>query len=91
MIRNVFKEKGFRFSMTNEIGLEVYRKLIYFFNNNLKVHFKDTNEIFYNGLILDLNESKLTLVINERVRGTIPILLEHINPNTIEEFKEAGA
>ncbi|KKM77330.1 hypothetical protein LCGC14_1371170 [marine sediment metagenome] len=76
--------------MTNEKGQEVYRKLLYFFENNLKVHFKDLDKIFYNGIIIDLNESKLTLVLRERVRGTIPILLECINPNSIEEFKEVG-
>ena len=76
--------------MTNEIGQEVYRKLSYFFDNKIKVHFKDVDEIFYNGLIIDLNKPKLTLVLNERVRGTIPILLEFINPNSIEEFKEIG-
>ncbi len=66
----------------------MYRKLIYFFENNLKVHFKDLDKIFYNGIIVDLNETKQTLVLNERVRGTIPILLECINPDSIEKFKE---
>ena len=74
--------------MMNEKGQMVYRKLIYFFENKLKVHFTDLDKIFYNGIILDLNEPKLTLVLNERIRGTIPILLECINPNSIEEFKE---
>ena len=74
--------------MTNEIGQEVYRKLLYFYEKKIYVHFKDVDDIFYNGLILDLNEDKLTLVLAERVRGEIPILLEFINPNSIESFKE---
>ena len=76
--------------MTNEIGQKVYRKLLYFFENNLQVHFKDVENIFYNGLILDLNEEKLTLVLRERVRGSIPILLEFINEDSICKFKEEG-
>ncbi len=74
--------------MKNEIGKKVYRKLLYYFKNNLKVHFKDLDTIFYNGLILDLNEEKLTLVLRERVRGEIPILLECINEDSISKFKE---
>ena len=74
--------------MIDEKGQKVYRKLIYFFENNLKVHFKDLDKIFYNGIIIDLNENKLTLILRERIRGTIPILLEAINPDSIEEFKE---
>ena len=76
--------------MTNEIGQRVYRKLLYFFENNLMVHFKDLDTIFYNGLILDLNEEKLTLVLRERVRGEIPFLLENINEDSICKFKEEG-
>ncbi len=76
--------------MTNEKGLEVYRKLDYFFINEIKVHFKDLDEIFYNGLILDLSGEKLTLVLRERIKGEIPMLLEHINPDSISKFREVG-
>ena len=74
--------------MTNEIGQINYRKLIYFFEKKILIHFKDLDNIFYNGLILDLSEEKLTMVIRERVRGEIPILLECINPNSITKFTE---
>lgn len=74
--------------MTNETGKRNYRKLFYYFDKGLKVHFKDLDNIFYNGVILDLNENKLTLVLRERIKGVIPILLEHINPESIQEFKE---
>jgi len=72
----------------NEIGQKNFRKLNYFFENKIKVHFKDLDEIFYNGLILDLNENKLTMVLQERIRGSIPILLEFIKEDSIEEFRE---
>ena len=76
--------------MDNEIGQKNYRKLLYFFKNKIKVHFKDLDEIFYNGLILDLSEEKLTMVLQERVRGNIPILLEFIRHDSIQEFREVG-
>lgn len=65
-----------------------YRKLLYFFENKVKVHFKDLDNIFYNGLILDLSEEKLTMVLQERVKGTMPILLEFVKPESIIEFRE---
>ena len=77
--------------MINETGLRNYRKLTYFFKNKIKVHFKDLDEIFYNGTIIDLDEKKLCMVLRERIKGTIPILLEFINTESIAEFKEEGA
>ena len=74
--------------MTNETGQRNYRKLLYFYENKIKIHFKDLDNIFYNGLILDLNENKLTMVLQERIKGSIPILLEFINPNSITKFEE---
>lgn len=65
-----------------------FRKLIYFYKNQIPIHFKDLDNIFYNGLIIDLNKNKLTMVLHEHIKGTIPILLEFINPDSIREFKE---
>lgn len=76
--------------MENEIGERNYRKLLYYFTNGFVVHFTDLDDIFYNGLILDLNEDKLTMVLRERVKGEIPILLEFINTDSITKFKEEG-
>jgi len=70
----------------DKLTQDIYRKLIYFFENKIKVHFKDFNEIFYNGVILDLNEEKKSMVLAENVKGTMPILLESIKPNSIREF-----
>ena len=76
--------------MTNDIAYNSYRSLLYFFENNIPVHFKDLDNIFYNGLIVDLNEKKLTLVLHERVRGEIPFLLENIKTDSIAKFEEKG-
>lgn len=74
--------------MTNEKGSNNYRKLLYYFENKIKIHFKDLDNIFYNGLIIDLSEKKLTMVLQERVKGSIPILLENIKTDSITEFRE---
>ena len=69
-------------------GYEAYRKLLYFYENKIRVHFKDFDNIFYNGEIVDLNEEKLVMVFQERIKGVIPILLEFINPDSIVKFEE---
>lgn len=77
--------------MTNDkIAQDTYRKLAYFYEHKLAVHFKDFNNVFYNGTIEDLDEAKKVLVLNEKVRGMMPFLLEHINPESIFLFKEVG-
>lgn len=76
--------------MRNDLGERNYRILLYYFENKIKVHFKDLDEIFYNGLILDLNENKLTIVLQERMKGELPFLLENIKENSISKFKELG-
>jgi hypothetical protein len=76
--------------MRNDLGERNYRILLYYFENKIKVHFKDLDEIFYNGLILDLNENKLTVVLQERMKGELPFLLENIKENSISKFKELG-
>jgi len=71
----------------DKIANDSYRKLIYFFENKIEIHFKDFDEIFYNGLIIDLNEDKKTMVFKERIKGMMPILLEFINPDSIRQFE----
>ncbi|MHA1873350.1 MAG: hypothetical protein ACTSVB_04480 [Candidatus Heimdallarchaeaceae archaeon] len=73
----------------NDKALRVYRKLIYFFENKIPVHFKLENGDFRNGLILDLNFEKLTLILKENVMGELPILLEDIDENSIFKFEDA--
>lgn len=73
--------------MTKARGQEAYRKLILFYIQKIKVHFTTNNGNFYNGTILDISESKLTLVLEEDEMGVVPFLLEEINPNSIKGFK----
>lgn len=76
--------------MRDDLGERNYRILLYYFENKIRIHFKDLDDIFYNGLILDLNERKLTLVLRERVKGEIPFLLENIKEHSISKFREVG-
>lgn len=74
----------------NEKGQRIYRKFLYFFEEGITVHFKIENGDFRNGLILDLNKEKLTLVLRENVMGELPFLLEDIQEDSIFKFEEKG-
>jgi hypothetical protein len=76
--------------MKDEIGNMNYRKLLYFFENKKAVHFVKTDGIWQNGMIEDLNEKKLTLVLNEFKQGMTPILLEDIDTDSISLYKIGG-
>jgi len=76
--------------MTNEIGDINYRSLVYFYENKIKIHFKDMENIFYNGLILSLDKKTNTIILKERVKGIIPITLEKIKSDSICKFTEVG-
>lgn len=73
--------------MKDDIGERNYRKLFYYFDRNIWVHFKDLDGIFYNGLIIDLNKERNTMVLKERVKGEMPFLLEFIDTDSIVSFK----
>ena len=74
--------------MTNDKGLRICKKLSYFFEEQIAIHFKLETGEFRNGYIIDLNSEKLTIVFKEFVLGTIPLLLEEIKENSIAEFTE---
>lgn len=79
--------------MNNEntnTGKNAYRKLVYFYENKIPVHFCLVAGGWKNGVVIDLSESKLSMVLNERVEGILPFLLEDIDENTIEAYKEKG-
>ena len=76
------------FTMNNELGKQVYRKLSYFFENKIPIHFSLNSGGWKNGIILDLSETKLTLVLKEFVEGELPFLLENINLDSIKPFRE---
>ena len=74
--------------MTDELGKKVFRKLVYFQENNLPIHFRLISGGWKNGEIISLNEDKLTLVLNEFVEGELLFLLENINIDSIVKFRE---
>ena len=71
-----------------EKGLRIYRKLLYYFENKIPVHI-NSKFGFRNGLILDLNEKKLTVVLQD-IKNTTPILLEDIYEDSIDKVKGVG-
>lgn len=80
-------------SNENAYGRRVYRKLLYFSERGLAIHFTiNETGVFYNGIILDLNEDKLTMALKEFKFGDMPFLLEDINEDSIVAFttKEGG-
>jgi len=74
--------------MKNEKGKQVFRKLIYFHENKIPIHFNLISGGWKNGEIISLSEDKLTLVLNEFVEGELPFLLENIDVNSIVKFRE---
>jgi len=74
--------------MNNEKGKQAYRKLLYFFENKLPVHIVLSDNSWHNGIILDLNEKMLSMVLQEFVEGNIPILLENVNPDLIKPYQK---
>ena len=74
--------------MNNELGKQVYRKLIYFYENKISVHFSLISSGWKYGKIIDLNEKKLTLILEENVEGKLPFLCEEIKINSIFKFKD---
>ena len=69
-------------------GIQVCRKLSYFYENQIPIHFCLLRGGWKNGKIIDLSSEKLTLVLEEFKEGTLPFLLEDIDINTIQAFRE---
>jgi len=53
-------------------------KVIFYFQEKISVHIDCSSGRFYNGSILEVNEIKNFLLLNDRVLGEIPILFEEI-------------
>ena len=73
-------------SMTNEYDDRIYRKLLYFYENQLVIHFKLISGEFRNGIIRNLNREEAVMNINEFKIGDISVLFEDINENSIEKY-----
>ena len=75
--------------MTNEINADdVMRKLKYFLDNKIPVHFSELDGTFYNGVLKDLVDSDKLVCIIDRKDGMNIILAEKININSIAPVKE---
>ena len=69
---------------------QAYRKLAYFFENEIPIHFCLVKGGWKNGLIIDLSDDNETMVLKEFVEGPLPFLLEEIDVDTIKAYKERG-
>jgi len=70
---------------------DTYRILRTLQLNDFKIHLKIMQsgiEIFQNGKIVDLSYEKLTLILDERMEGIKPILLEDIIPGSVAVMRE---
>ena len=76
--------------MNNELGKQVCRKLVYFYENKIPIHFILISGGWKNGEILKLDEDKLTFVLKEFVEGELPFLCEEIDLNSINKFRKKG-
>jgi hypothetical protein len=81
---NEFKE---RLNNSNE---RIYRKLMYFYEKKISVHFCLVNGPGWkNGIIKELKEGgDYTMVFNEFKEGELYFLLEEININSIRPYKK---
>jgi len=71
----------------NNIGKKVYRKLSWFYSQKLPIHFCLLDKFGWkNGNIVELDEKRLTLVLDEFKEGKLPFLCEEINIDTIKKF-----
>ena len=75
----------------NETGKKVFRKLSWFYKQELPIHFCLLDKFGWkNGEIVELDEEKLTFVLKEFKEGKLPFLCEEINISTIKQFKRPG-
>jgi len=80
---NEFQE---RLSSLND---RIYRKLFYFYDKKLPVHFCLINGPGWkNGIIKDLNKTEYTLILEELREGDLHFLLEEISINSIQPYRK---
>lgn len=49
-----------------------------FYEMKIKVHISCTDNKFYNGFILEINNSKKFLILNDNKLGSLPVMFEDI-------------
>jgi len=63
-------------------------KIRVYFETKIKVHIDCNNGRYYNGEILEFNEEKSFIILNDRVLGNMPIMFGDIQ--NIEKYKEVS-
>jgi len=58
----------------------------FLFENTIPAHIDTLDNIFYNGLIIEIKET--FIVVEDRINGKLPIAISEIK--TIEKFREVG-
>lgn len=66
----------------------VYRKLLYFYENKIPIHFSLITGGWCNGHIKELNESSYSIVLTEFVRGELVFVCEEIKLESIAKFNK---
>lgn len=67
---------------------DIYKKLEYYLSRCIRIHLTCSNNIFYNGVVIDLKiEEDFFVFLDDRL-GEIPVLFDEIE--RIEPFREAS-
>lgn len=83
MNESVFKER------LNNLNDRIYRKLLYFYERKIPVHFCLINGPGWkNGIITELDKEEYTLIMEELHEGELNFLLEEISMNSIQPYKK---
>jgi hypothetical protein len=82
------EEKGFKERLSN-LNDRIYRKLLYFYERQIPVHFCLINGPGWkNGIIKELKKDEYTLIIDELHEGELNFLLEEISMNSIQPYRK---
>ena len=74
--------------VNNELGARVYRKLLYYFENKIPIHFSLIDNGWKNGTIVELKKGDWILILDELKEGRLSFLLEDIEINSISSYRE---
>lgn len=82
------EETGFKERLSN-LNDRIYRKLLYFYERKIPVHFCLVNGPGWkNGIIKELEKEEYTLIIEELYEGELHFLLEEISINSIQPYRK---
>lgn len=81
---------GLSIDQLKQNARENYFKLSYYFENEIPVHIKDLQGVFYNGRILHMSWNYKIIILKEFYRGEVSIFLESILPRSIAKYNPPG-